>query len=502
MACALVDAGLHDVVQPGQACCGELSTWHRTQRASSPTISAGWPPCRSRLGPEGILPKATPYHHSSKEIHRHACCGETVDASTPRSARPLILMARHERQLSLASWVDRPRWVAAVAAVASALVAGARIVVAAHGNVATFIIVGSNHVRAHLPSGVPVTSGQGYDGQFYYRMALGPVNFNHTAYGIRMDTLSRFERISYPALSWLVAGGRSWLVPWSLVVVNVIGLACLAALGAVIAKESGRHSWWGLLLPGYFGFVWVLSRDLAEIVTATFVVAGVVALRRNRFVLAATAFSAAVLSRETALLVVAVLALERPLSAIRDRLSAGRAMAAGKRPVAVVSGAEAATTTPVITWIAPGVSFLAWQLVVRLATGSWPLLTSGQRNLDAPFAGLAQGFGHYVDRFPSTAAALWFGELFILVVVIAWAALALRTTTARLYERATWLAYGVLALILAPGIWLGDVGFRSLDDLYVFSCIVLLSSKQRLTVPGVLVAGGWILVAVELIRFV
>ena len=47
-------------------------------------------------------------------------------------------------------------------------------------------------------------------------------------------------------------------MPWSLVIVNVIGLACMGALGAVIAGVAGRHSWWGLLLPGYFGFVWVL----------------------------------------------------------------------------------------------------------------------------------------------------------------------------------------------------------------------------------------------------
>lgn len=403
----------------------------------------------------------------------------------------------------MASWADRPRWVAGIAGLASALVAGGRIVVAGHGKVASFIVVGSDHVRARVPVGVPITSGQGYDGQFYYRMALGPLNFNHTAYGIRMDTLSRFERISYPALSWLVAGGRSWLVPWSLVVVNVIGLACLGGLGAMIARDAGRHSCWGLLLPSYFGFVWVLSRDLAEIMTATFVVAGVVALRRNRFVLAATAFSVAVLSRETALLVIAVLAVERSLSTIRDRLSARRDSADRNEPaVAVATGAASATRTPAITWIVPGISFVAWQVVVRLATGSWPLLTSGQRNLDVPFAGLAQGFEHYVKRLPSTASLLWFGELFILLVVVAVAALALRTATARLYERAAWLAYGILALTLAPGIWLGDVGFRSLDDLYVFSCIVLLSSKQRLTVPGVLVAGGWAVVAVELIRFV
>ena len=177
---------------------------------------------------------------------------------------------------------------------------------------------------------------------------------------------------------------------------------------------------------------------------------------------------------------------QRALTAIGDRLGIKRAEAA----------------TPPTTWIAPGVSFLAWQLVVRLATGSWPLLTSGQRNLGAPFAGLAQGFGHYVDRSPSTAAALWFGELFVLVVVVVGAALALRYDDRSPVRASDMACLRGVALILAPGIWLGDVGFRSLDDLYVFSCIVLLVSKQRLTIPVVLVAGGWLVVAVELVRFV
>jgi hypothetical protein len=407
-------------------------------------------------------------------------------------------MSRHGRLSAVAPRVDRPGWVAAVAGSASGLVAAARIIVAGHGNVASFIVVGSAHVRARVPAGVPIASGQGYDGQFYYRMALGPLNFNHTAYGIRMDTLSRFERIAYPALAWLVAGGRGWLVPWSLVIVNVIALTCLGALGAVIAREAGRHSWWGLALPGYFGFAWVLSRDLAEIVTATFVVAGVVALRHNRVGLAATAFSAAVLSRETTLIVVALLALERPLSTIRARIVDRRN---GPAPV-IAAPTTQGDPARAVTWVLPCVAFVGWQLVTRLAIGSWPLLTSGQRNLDVPFVGLVRGFSHYLGRVPSTAAALWFGELLILGVVVVAAAMALRTTTARLYERAAWLAYGLLALTLAPGIWLGDVGFRSLDDLYVFSCIVLLSSKQRLTVPGFLVAGSWVVVAVELVRFI
>lgn len=410
----------------------------------------------------------------------------------------MIVTARRGLVSSAILRTDSPRWAGAVAGIAGALVAAARIVVAGHRNVASFIVVGSDHVRARIPTGVPITSGQGYDGQFYYRMALGPLNFNRTAHGIRMDSLSRFERVGYPALAWLVAASRSSFVPWSLVIVNVVGLACLGALGAGIARGARHHAWWGLVLPGYFGFVWVLSRDLAEIVTATFVVAGVTALRRDRFVLAGAAFSVAVLTRETALLVIALLALERPLAATRGWIVARRARSVPLR----ASTVDATRTTRGVSWILPGAVFMTWQLIARLATGSWPLLTSGQNNLDFPFAGFVQGVRHYLDRLPSTAALLWFGELFVLVVVVVAAALALRTTTARLYERAAWLAYGVVAATLAPGIWLGDVGFRSLDDLYVFSCIVLLSSPRRLTVPAVLVAGSWTVVAVELIRFI
>lgn len=434
----------------------------------------------------------------SKEIHRNARCREAVGASRRRGPRRVITVARAGKLSSVLQRVDRPRWVAGIAFVAGVLVAGARIVVAGRGHIASFIVVGGDHVRGRVPRGIPVTSGQGYDGQFYYRMALAPLNFHHSAFGIQMDTLSRFERIGYPAFAWLVAAGRSSLVPWSLVIVNVLGLGALGALGAVIGRDAGRHSCWGLLLPGYFGFVWVLSRDLAEIVTATFVVAGIVALRRDRSLLAGAAFSVGVLSRETALLVVGLLAVQQPLSSLLEGLGAKREKLAG----GLGSAHEEGGRTPTISWVLPALAFVAWQLVARSATGSWPLLTSGQHNLGTPFDGLVQGFQHYFGLLPSRASTLWFAELFILVAVVLAAAMALRTTAARLYERAAWLAYGVLAVSLAPGIWLGDVGFRSLDDLYLFSCIILLSSHQRLRVPGVLVAGGWTVVAIELIKFI
>lgn len=206
----------------------------------------------------------------------------------------------------------------------------------------------------------------------------------------------------------------------------------------------------------------------------------------------------AVLSRETALLVIVLLALERPLGWLTDGLREPRMRPARSGPPTTRAGLAA----PPLVWAVPVAVFMAWQVTTRLATGTWPLLTSGRRNLDIPFVGLVDGFRHYGGKLPSTSALLWLGELLTLVVVVVAAALALRTTTSRLYERAAWVAYGIVTLTLAPGIWLGDVGFRSFDDLYVFSCIVLLSSRRRLTVPALLVAVGWTIVVVELVTFV
>ena len=208
----------------------------------------------------------------------------------------------------------------------------------------------------------------------------------------------------------------------------------------------------------------------------------------------------AVLSRETALLVVALLALERPLARSRRPASwtgAARAVAPGASTVDRDGDRCPHLVDPARRGLRRRGSSSA-----RLATGSWPLLTSGQRTWTFPSPASCRVSGTTWACCRRGRPLLWFGELFILVVVVVAAALALRTTTARLYERAAWVAYGVVALTLAPGIWLGDVGFRSLDDLYVFSCIILLSSPRRLTVPAVLVAGGWTVVAVELVRFI
>jgi hypothetical protein len=115
--------------------------------------------------------------------------------------------------------------------------------------------------------------------------------------------------------------------------------------------------------------------------------------------------------------------------------------------------------------------------------------------------GLVDGFRHYVSAFPSVASSLWMVELAVMVTLAVAAGTCLRRTSAPLHERVVWVAVVILAIATARGIWLGDVGFRSLDDLYLFSWIILLGSPRRLWPLAGLTAAVWMAVAVELVLY-
>src|ERR1700758_5508700 len=69
-----------------------------------------------------------------------------------------------------------------------------------------FIHAGDRFVDpAHLESPIIVKlHADGYDGQFYYRMALAPLRMQQAALGIRFDSPRwRVQRIVYPLLAWV-----------------------------------------------------------------------------------------------------------------------------------------------------------------------------------------------------------------------------------------------------------------------------------------------------------
>ena len=153
--------------------------------------------------------------------------------STPEEDRSL-------RRRTPSPWpaLNRPVAPAVIAFVGWLGFALARWQVWAKGHLSLFIMAGHTYThRAQLPRGVLLVPSAGYDGQFYYRLALDPVNWNRTAFGITMDQSYRYTRIGYPILAWLVSLGQHQFVPVALVAINLIAVAAMAFLGGMFARE-------------------------------------------------------------------------------------------------------------------------------------------------------------------------------------------------------------------------------------------------------------------------
>jgi hypothetical protein len=118
------------------------------------------------------------------------------------------------------------------------------------GDATFFITAGSLYYNPALaPVKLPVRTRYGYDGQFYYRLALDPFTTKSVDYGITIDNPPyRQQRILYPVLAHVLAlGGIPW-IPWTLIVVNYLGMCALAYNAARLAKCYTMPAIFGLAI--------------------------------------------------------------------------------------------------------------------------------------------------------------------------------------------------------------------------------------------------------------
>lgn len=348
---------------------------------------------------------------------------------------------------------------ALIAAAAAIVLVVARWASWAQHNIANFILVGRHFANpAQLPPGIPLQPTYGYDGQFYYRLALNPANLAQTAYGIRADHSYRFMRIGYPAVTWLVSLGQHSLVPFMLIVVNVAAVGAMAYFGGVLARQGGRHVLWGLLMAAYFGLVTSISRDTAEPLAAAFLLAGLVALRGRRPWAAALLLACGALTRETVMVAVAAIGVVRVVTLVRDRQPPGR---------------------DDLPWVLPSVVFAAWQLVILAVTGSLAVATDGSRNAGAPFSAPVHAILFNLRHINTTRFDkydLWLLEFFGLVFACLAATAVLRASRAAGWEKLALYLYIVEICVVTPNTWDSvNADMRSFIEVYLFAVVVLLS---------------------------
>jgi hypothetical protein len=341
----------------------------------------------------------------------------------------------------------------------------ARLETWAAGHISLFIMAG--HVYSHAAP-LPHVPSKGYDGQFYYRLALNPFNWHQTAYGITMDHNYRYTRIGYPLVAWILSLGQHHLVPTVLVVVNLICVAIIGWLGGKFARESGRHALWGLLFVAYFGLVISVGRDTSEPLADACMLGGLLAYRHSRYVLAALLVAYGVITNEPILVLAVAIALTRLYEMYRRRARPGMAD---------------------LVWVLPGAAYVVLQgishFVVKGKAGG---VADATANLTLPFKAMVPAVYRDVHLMSWTHLGMYdinLIEFIALATLVIAGLLVLRSTTAPLHERVAFVGFVLVEMVIASGqFWDSTFGDgRTYVDAFLTAAIMLLATPSRTTVP-------------------
>lgn len=367
-------------------------------------------------------------------------------------------------------------------------------------DISRFVLAGERMVvAAELPAGLSVwPDSWGYDGQFFYRLALEPFTSQIDQYGVPLlPPLYRQQRILYPLLAHLAAGGRPQQVPLALVAVNLAALLALGYLAGCYARQVGRHALLGVALALYPGYMMTLARDLAEIVMAVFLLAGLLAWQRQRPGWAGLALALAVLARETALLLPLGLGLAHlpQLASLLRQESGGRL---ARLPRAALT---ALRDRRLLAFALPAVVFLLWQVWLR---DNWAVeglaAFQAHKNFGPPVLGLVD-FGRHLLAHPGHLSRVWLIELAVLAALAAVTLLTMRRSQASAGVKLAWAFYLLMLLALNRNVWVEDYAYlRAGTEFYLLSCVVLLSVRGwRAALPMALLTSCWFLLARDLL---
>jgi len=302
----------------------------------------------------------------------------------------------------------------------------------------------------------------GYDGQFYYRLALNPFTSKASDFGIHLDKPAhRQQRILYPLIIWLGSFGHAAYVPFLMIAVNFGALCLIGWFGGGYAQVMKRHALWGLVFSLYPGFILILARNLTEILEISLLMGCLLFIRKERQVLATIFLTLAVFAKETALLLTVGLFFSYLFTKRRG------------------------THWNQIQWylfVIPVFSYCLWQIFLFLQWHHFPVFSGGNQ-LGLPFVGLIN-FVLSNLSLNTLIQGFFLGELLFVIFFALCVVCSLNSTTAWKHEKYSWIAYGALMVILADTIWLEDWGFlRALADFYILGWVIILSSESIGRIP-------------------
>lgn len=334
----------------------------------------------------------------------------------------------------------------------------------------------------------------GYDGQRYYRLSRNPFTSEVEEFGITFDRPAYWQkRIGYPFIVWLVSGfGRAEVVPWMMIAVNVVAVGVIGTVAARLARMHERSPWLGLIPAAWGGYVVAISQNLTEAVVGAFLIASLLALRRQRWALAAAGLVAAALTRETSL-IFSVALLATSFSPLVRRLAAAKA-----------DDGSPARGPRVPVWVPaiPIATYVAWRAVIN---SRWVGAIEGGTESDAllapPFVRLVEYLATVI-RDPGAASIVNLAQLGLTIAAAALLTLAWRDRRSGLPHERLALAL-LLVLFVSLPVWQrGQAYLRWACEPVMIGWLVALGARSnRVHGLAVVVALLWTVTAVDLVTF-
>jgi hypothetical protein len=359
--------------------------------------------------------------------------------------------------------LDRPAAAAVIAFLGWLGYVLARWQVWAKGHITLFIMSGVKYSHpAQMHPRISHVPSAGYDGQFYYRFARDPFNWNPTAFGITVDHNYRYTRIGYSLAAWIVSlGGNARLLPAVLVVVNLACVALLACLGARLARESGRHALWGLAFAAYFGLVISVGRDTSEPLADACMLAGILAYRHSRYVWAALLIAYGVFTNEPILVLSVAFGVVRLWQMWRGQARPGRKD---------------------LAWVVPGAVYVLLQIAEKIVVkGKAGGVSDVTDNLTLPFRALVPGVYRDIVKSSWTHLGLYdynLIEFIALAIVVVAAFGVIRAAKVSLEEKAAFTGFVLVEIVCASGqFWNSVFGDgRTFIDAFLMGVLLLVAA--------------------------
>ncbi|MDR3681927.1 MAG: hypothetical protein P4L41_18295 [Flavipsychrobacter sp.] len=340
-------------------------------------------------------------------------------------------------------------------------------------HISYFIVAGTDFVdTTKTLSPVIVQPGQGYDGQFFYRYALNPLNFKKDALGVNVDHPPyRVQRIAYPVLSWLFSfGGIPRMVPWAMVIVNILAFAGIFFYLAQFIVLVGGNMRQGLLPLFLCGLYMSLGRDLSEVVELFFLTGTIYYLFRNNYLLCSIFATCTILTRDTSIIaLLPLLGCTFIYGYMRKK----------KR-------------LQLVFLFLPFIIFAAWKVFIYYNMPSLADTTIGYTSIGAPFKGIVDGFMVNFD-LTNTKNKLqflfWIGYL-------TWNIFFVGTMLKTIFSRSnngcdlisilkiTYLSWLAFALCFSLNIYTDDWGFvRIFSQWNMIGFLILIASHKKTSKP-------------------